>query len=127
MHSHKFLKLAVILFGILMGPHTFFAQQIPPAEPPKQMPVPEGEPQTLEVTANEVLVPTLVEKPHGGIIYGLKTEDFIVEDDGVPQKIRLQEEMDTAPVALVVAVEQGAMSVLEFDKFSRLARFSICF
>jgi hypothetical protein len=38
----------------------------------------------------------------------------------VPQKIRVQEEMDTAPVALVVAVEQGGMSVLEFDKLAKL-------
>jgi len=37
------------------------------------------------------------------------------------QKIRVQEEMDTAPVALVVAVEQGGVSVLEFDKLARLA------
>jgi VWFA-related protein len=107
-------------FCVFSGAQHIVAQQIPPAEPPQQIPATPTEPQILEVTANEVLVPTLVEKPHGGIIYGLKSEDFIVEDDGVPQKIRLQEEMDTAPVALVVAVEQGAMSVLEFNKFSRL-------
>ena len=72
------------------------------------------------MTANEVLVPTLVEKRGGGILYGLKPEDFVLEDNGVPQKIRVQEEMDTAPVALVVAVEQGGVSVLEFDKLAKL-------
>ena len=72
------------------------------------------------MTANEVLVPTLVEKRDGGVIYGLKQKDFILEDNGVPQKIRVQEEMDTAPVALVVAVEQGGVSVLEFDKLAKL-------
>ena len=61
---------------------------------------------TIRVTTNEVLVPTLVEKPHGeGIVYGLKQSDFVVEDNGVPQKIHVQEELDTAPVALVVAME----------------------
>jgi VWFA-related protein len=75
---------------------------------------------TLRVTTTEVLVPTLVEKRGGGIIYGLKQSDFILEDDGVPQKIRVQEEMDTAPVALVVAVELGGASVLEFDKLAKL-------
>jgi VWFA-related protein len=65
-------------------------------------------------------VPTLVEKRGGGILYGLKESDFVLEDNGVPQKIRVQEEMDTAPVALVVAVEEGAMSVLEFDKLAKL-------
>ena len=75
---------------------------------------------TLKITTKEVLVPTLVEKHDGGIIYGLKGNDFVVEDNGVPQKVHVQEEMDTAPVALVVAVEQGGVSVLEFDKFAKL-------
>jgi len=65
-------------------------------------------------------VPTLVEKAGGGIVYGLKPEDFVLEDNGVPQKIRVQEEMDSAPVALVVAVEEGGVSVLEFDKVAKL-------
>lgn len=75
---------------------------------------------TLRVTTTEVLVPTLVEKRGGGIIYGLKQSDFILEDNGVPQKIRVQEEMDSAPVALVVAVELGGASVLEFDKLAKM-------
>ena len=96
-------------------------QPIPPAEPPQPMPGAEQSDQVLRVTTKEVLVPTLVEKHDGGVIYGLKPEDFVVEDNGVAQKVRVQEEMDTAPVALVVAVEQGGMSVLEFDKFMKLA------
>ena len=82
---------------------------------------------TLRITTNEVLVPTLVEKRGGGIVYGLKASDFVLEDNGVPQKLRVQEEMDTAPVALVVAVEQGGMSVLEFDKIAKLGPSSIRF
>ena len=93
---------------------------LPPIEPPEPMPVPHQPTPTLSVTTTEVLVPTLVEKRNGDIIYGLKQKDFILEDDGVPQKIRVQEEMDTAPVALVVAVELGGASVLEFDKLARL-------
>ena len=74
----------------------------------------------LRVTTNEVLVPTLVEKRGGGILYGLKQSDFVLEDNGVPQKIYVQEELDTAPVALVVAVEEGGASVLEFGKLAKL-------
>jgi VWFA-related protein len=98
------------------------AQQLPPVEPAQPQPLPSvhDEAPTLRVTTNEVLVPTLVEKRGGGIVYGLKPRDFILEDNGVPQKIRVQEEMDTAPVALVVAVEQGGVSVLEFDKLAKL-------
>lgn len=79
----------------------------------------QGPSATLQTTATEVLVPTLVEK-HGQIIYGLKQEDFAVEDNGVPQKIHVQEEMDTAPVALVIAVELGGSSVLEFGKLAKM-------
>jgi VWFA-related protein len=96
------------------------AQQLPPAEPPLPMPGAQTDTPTLRVTANEVLVPTLVEKRGGGIVYGLKQDDFVLEDNGVAQKIRVQEEMDTAPVSLVVAVEEGGVSALEFDKLAKL-------
>ena len=96
------------------------AQQLPPPEPPKPMPGTQGATANLRVTTTEVLVPTLVEKHGGGILYGLTPKDFVLEDNGVPQKIKVQEEMDTAPVALVVAVELGGASVLEFDKLAKL-------
>ncbi len=83
------------------------------------MPAAAGSAPSLRVTTTEVLVPTLVEKD-GAIVYGLKPSDFVLEDNGVPQKIKVQEEMDTAPVALVVAVERGGASVLEFSKLARL-------
>ncbi|HWE87534.1 MAG TPA: VWA domain-containing protein [Terracidiphilus sp.] len=95
-------------------------QQIPPPEPPQPMPGSQKGP-TLRVTTREVLVPTLVEKRGGGILYGLKAGDFVLEDNGAPQKVRVQEELDSAPVSLVVAVEQGGASVLEFNKFAKLA------
>jgi VWFA-related protein len=96
------------------------AQQMPPAEPPLPMPSAHSDAPTLRVNANEVLVPTLVEKRDGEVIYGLRQPDFVLEDNGVPQKIRVQEEMDSAPVSLVVAVEEGGVSALEFDKLAKL-------
>ncbi len=105
---------------MLLCSATAGAQQMPPIEPPQPMPSAQQQTPNLRVTANEVLVPTLVEKRGGGVVYGLKQSDFILEDNGVPQKIRVQEEMDAAPVALVVAVEEGGVSALEFDKLARL-------
>ena len=96
------------------------AQQLPPIEPPQSLPGEQAEAPTLRVTTTEVLVPTLVEKPGGDVVYGLRPQDFVLEDNGTPQKIRVQEEMDTAPVALVVAVEEGGVSALEFDKLAKL-------
>jgi VWFA-related protein len=97
-----------------------WAQHLPPIEAPKPMPATQGEAPSLRVTTTEVLVPTLVESKSGSILYGLKPSDFVLEDNGVPQKIKVQPEMDTAPVALVVAVEEGGASVLEFNKLARL-------
>jgi len=76
-------------------PHS---QQLPPAQPPEKIPAADSQSPSLRVTTTEVLVPTLVEKKGGGILYGLKPGDFILDDNGVPQKIRVQEELDTAPV-----------------------------
>jgi VWFA-related protein len=95
--------------------------QLPPIEPPKPMPGSEPQGPTIRVTTQEVLVPTLVEKPHGGgIVYGLKQSDFVVEDNGVPQKIHVQEELDTAPIALVIAMEEGRSGWMEFQKLGKM-------
>jgi VWFA-related protein len=97
------------------------APRLPPIEPPKPMPAPRSsQAPAVRVTTTEVLVPTLVEEHNGNILYGLKQRDFRLEDNGVPQKIHLQAEMDTAPVALVVAVELGGASVLQFGKLAKL-------
>jgi VWFA-related protein len=112
--------LAAAIIAVALAASAALAQQIPPAEPPLPMPGSNQQTPTLRVTTNEVLVPTLVEKHDGEVVYGLKQGDFILEDNGVPQKIRVQEEMDTAPVSLIVAVEEGGVSALEFDKLAKL-------
>jgi VWFA-related protein len=116
----NFLRFFEALLFLLAVFQLAPAQQLPPPEPPKSLPGSGEAPATLRVTTNEVLVPTLVEKKGGGILYGLKQSDFVLEDNGVPQKIHVQEDMDTTPVALVVAVEQGGVSALEFGKVAKL-------
>ena len=113
------------LFAVLLFNVATFAEaqqpQLPPVEAPRPMPGSQTAGPTIRVTTNEVLVPTLVEKPHrGGIVYGLKQSDFVVEDNGVPQKIRVQEELDTAPIALVIAMEEGRSGWLEFKKYGKM-------
>ncbi len=115
----KIVCLLTIALVYWPAPGLAQSRQLPPPEPPKQLSDPQSG-TTLRVTTNEVLVPTLVEKPGGGVLYGLKDGDFVLEDNGVPQKIHVQEEMDTTPVALVIAVEQGGASVLEFGKLAKL-------
>ena len=120
--DRRILQLAAFLFIGLF--HAYVAcpvasaQQLPPPEPAEPLPSPNLP--TLSVTTNIVLVPTLVEKGHGEVIYGLKAKDFMLEDNGVPQQLHVEEDMDIAPVALVVAVEQGRSSFLEYDKVAQL-------
>ena len=117
-------RVSLVVVGILFGAGIGEAQQqpqLPPVEPPKPMQQNQSSAPTIRVTTNEVLVPTLVEKPHGGgIVYGLKQSDFVVEDNGVPQKIHVQEELDTAPIALVIAMEEGRAGWLEFQKLGKM-------
>jgi VWFA-related protein len=44
----------------------------------------------------------------GKLVFGLKANDFILTDDGIPQKLALQEDTDSEPLALVVLIEAGA-------------------
>lgn len=81
---------------------------------------PNRNPPTFRVSTSVVVVPTLVEKRNGQILYGLKPPDFAVYDDGVKQTIHVDEELDREPVALVVCVERGRDAPLEFRIIRRL-------
>jgi len=76
---------------------------------------------TIRVQTSEVLVPTLVEMPSGEIVYGLGPTDFQLLDNGVPQQLHVDDDLDNEPVSVVVAVEKGRMAALEFEKINRLA------
>jgi len=110
LHRSEFMFCAVLFCGT--GAR---AQQAPPAEPPQALPSTHPDQPTIRVNAKEVLVPTLVEKADGDVVYGLKPSDFTLTDNGVPQKIRVQEDLDTAPVALVVAVVLAVVALVQRD------------
>ena len=71
---------------------------------------------TLRSQANVVLIPTLVKDEEGGIVYGLEAKDFIIEDDGVEQPLRLDEAPEGQPVSLVVAIQRGRRAYHEFPR-----------
>ena len=89
------------------------APQYFPADPNEEMP-------TFRVSTSVVIVPTLVEKSDGEVLYGLKPQDFSVFDNGVQQKVQVDDDLDTQPVSLVVCVERGRDAPLEFDKIGKL-------
>ena len=75
---------------------------------------------TLRSQSNIVLVPALVKDRQGGIVYGLQTKDFIVEDDGVEQPVRLDEVPEGQPISLVVVIQRGRRAYAEFPRMQGL-------
>src|SRR5580698_1394967 len=75
---------------------------------------------TLRSQSNLVLAPTLVKDLQGGIVYGLQAKDFIVEDDGVGQVVRLDESPEGQPISLVVAIQRGRRANYEFPRMQGL-------
>jgi VWFA-related protein len=75
---------------------------------------------TIRSQANVVLVPALVKDQQGGIVYGLQDKDFIVEDDGVQQAVRLDEAPEGQPISLVVAIQRGRRAYAEFPRIQGL-------
>jgi VWFA-related protein len=72
------------------------------------------------VHSNLVFLPTRVQTKRGEAIYGLKPEDFIVEDNGVRQSIQVDEDPDSSGLSLVVAVQCSRSASLEFNKLKGL-------
>ena len=75
---------------------------------------------TIRVQSNVVLVPVLVKDARGHAIYGLKAEDFMVEDEGLPQAVRLDEAAEAEPVSLVIAIQNGREAYREFPRIRGL-------
>src|SRR5580698_5727747 len=80
----------------------------------------DNQPYTLKTQSNVVLVPTTVETRHGDILYTLKPEQFVVEDNGVPQTIHLDQDTDALGLSLVVVIQCSRSAGWEFAKFDGL-------
>ncbi|MGA9391092.1 MAG: VWA domain-containing protein [Candidatus Sulfotelmatobacter sp.] len=74
---------------------------------------------TLRSQSNLVFIPTMV-KDGSGIVYGLTAKDFVVEDDGVEQALRLDESPEGQPISLVIAIQNGRRASYEFSRIQRL-------
>ena len=75
---------------------------------------------TLSARSTLVLVPTTVRTKAGEPVFTLEAKDFVVTDDGVPQKVRLEEDSGALPLALVVVVEAGGDGANKLDEYSGL-------
>lgn len=74
---------------------------------------------TLHTTTTLVVVPTLVQTPDREVVFSLTAEDFVLTDNGVPQKVALEEETKR-PLSLVVLMQTGGVARLHFENYSKL-------
>jgi VWFA-related protein len=70
--------------------------------------------------ANLVLVPALIKTSSGEPVFGLTASDFILTDDGIEQKVSLEENTDSHPLALVIVVQTGGAGGRRLDNYGRL-------
>jgi len=75
---------------------------------------------TISVRSSLVVVPALVKTKSGQLVFTLKADDFTVKDDGIPQKLQLEEDTDAQPLALVVVVEVGGDGIRYLDEYGDL-------
>jgi VWFA-related protein len=107
MGQMKFRLLVFLAFEILCGAWTH-AQDVSDSTP------------VLRRGVNLVLVPTLIKTSSGEPVFGLTANDFILTDDGIEQKISLEENTDSQPLALVIVVQTGGAGSRRLDSYRRL-------
>lgn len=75
----------------------------------------------LSTRSTLVLAPALVRNKSGDLVYTLAANDFLLTDDGVPQKLTLEQDTGGEPLALAVVIEIGGAGAREFNKFNSVA------
>ena len=109
--KHKRLILNLVFFLAFACLPAALAQTPAPSLP--QVPV-------LSTRTTLVLVPALVRTKDGAPVFTLTAKDFVLTDDGIEQKITIDEETGSEPLALVVAVETGGAGSRQLDKYRNL-------
>ena len=74
----------------------------------------------LRTESTVVLVPALVRDGQGELVFTLNADDFRVTDDGVEQKLTLDQDTGSEPLTLVVAVETGGAGDRKLDSYRNL-------
>jgi hypothetical protein len=78
-------------------------------------------PYSLSTQTNLVTVPTQVTTPQGKFLYGLQASQFVVTDNGVQQRLRLEEAPEQTGLSLVVVVQCSGAAAMETSKLVGLS------
>ena len=78
-------------------------------------------PPTLTVQTNLVEVPALVRTRAGAVVFAMNDDDFLLTDNGVAQKVSVDSESGSQPLALAIVVETGGSGSRHLRDYGRLA------
>jgi len=110
----------ILLVVLLAGMPVALAQTSAPPTSPVTSPVTSSNP-VLSARSNLVLVPALVRTKSGELVFTLTAKDFTITDDGIEERVTLEENTDGEPLALIIAVETGGSGARQLDKYIHLA------
>jgi VWFA-related protein len=110
--------LAVILATVAAACGSAIAQTQAPAAQSTNEPSQTGP--VFQTRTNLVLVPALVRTKSGEPVFSLNADDFTLTDDDIPQKLSLEQDTDSEPLALVIAVETGGAGARHLDDYRNL-------
>jgi len=78
-----------------------------------------GQP-VLTVRSTLVEVPVLVKTKSGQVVFKLTAGDFLLNDNGVPQNLTLDQDTDSQPLALAIVVETGGAGARHLNDYRQL-------
>jgi VWFA-related protein len=78
-------------------------------------------PYSFSTQTNLVTVPTQVTTQQGDFIYGLQGSQFAVTDNGIPQRVRVEEAPEQTGLSLVVVVQCSRAAAMESEKLAGLS------
>jgi VWFA-related protein len=85
-----------------------------------QTKLPEASPTTtLHTTTTLVVVPALVQTSAKDLVYSLTAADFTLTDNGIPQKVTLEQDA-ARPLSLVVLMQTGGAARSQFKNYDNL-------
>jgi VWFA-related protein len=114
---HSFCTQTMKPFAAILYSLALCAAPVAMAQAPSDSNPP---PASITVNSSLVVVPALVRTKAGELVYTLKADDFILTDNGVVQKVRLEADTGTEPLALVIIAQTGGDAAAHLDQYQHL-------